>query len=86
MRPGCGKAPSDAMPSHQDAFPHPGRNEAQEQALGLHIAIHENRLPFPWTRLLFDLRTAGFDTDLLHYVTQSTASWVEYAHLAVTVF
>ncbi len=37
----------------------------------------------PGTPLLFDLRTAGFDMDLLHNVTQSTASWVEYTRLAV---
>ena len=31
------------------------------------------------------LRTAGFDVDLLYNVTKSTASWVEYAHLAVHI-
>ena len=37
----------------------------------------------PGTRLLRDVRTDGFDMDLLHNVTQSTASWFEYDHLAV---
>ncbi|DBA92473.1 TPA: hypothetical protein ACH3X1_002706 [Trebouxia sp. C0004] len=37
----------------------------------------------PGTRLLRDLRTDRFDMDLLNKVTQSTAPWIEYDHLAV---
>ena len=55
--------------------------EDNNEACVLHFIKTGFRIP--GTRLLFDLRTAGVDMDLVKNVTHTTASWVEYAELAV---
>ncbi|KAL0044405.1 hypothetical protein WJX82_004434 [Trebouxia sp. C0006] len=55
--------------------------EDNNEASVLHFIKTGFRIP--GTRLLFDLRTAGVDMDLVKNVTHTTASWVEYAELAV---